>query len=180
MTDTGTAPRGVVLGVPKEIAAGERRVAMTPETVQRLIRDGATVLIESGAGEGSSYLDAEYESVGASVVADAAALYERADVVLKVQAPRMGGDGSGQPDEVGQLRSGTTLIAFLAPMVNHDLVRALAERGINALSTDAIPRTTRAQSMDALSSQSNIAGYKAVIVGADHLGKIFPLLMTAA
>ncbi len=180
MTDTGTAPRGVVLGVPKETAAGERRVAATPETVQRLIRDGATVLIESGAGEGSSFLDAEYEAAGASVVADAASLYQRADVVLKVQAPRMGGNGSGQPDEVGQLRSGTTLIAFLAPMVNHDLVRALAERGVNALSMDAIPRTTRAQSMDALSSQSNIAGYKAVIVGADHLGKIFPLLMTAA
>src|SRR5918994_312149 len=180
MTDSGTAPRGVVLGVPREVVAGERRVALTPETVQRLARDGATVLIESGAGEAASFLDAEYESAGASIVPDAATLYERADVVLKVQAPRTGGQDTDAPDEVGRLRSGTTLIAFLAPMVNHDLVRALAERGVNALSMDAIPRTTRAQSMDALSSQSNIAGYKAVVVGADHLGKIFPLLMTAA
>ena len=180
MTDSGTAPRGVVLGVPREVVAGERRVALTPETVQRLARDGATVLIESGAGEAASFLDAEYESAGASIVPDAATLYERADVVLKVQAPRTGGQDTDTPDEVARLRSGTTLIAFLAPMVNHDLVRALAERGVNALSMDAIPRTTRAQSMDALSSQSNIAGYKAVVVGADHLGKIFPLLMTAA
>lgn len=180
MTDSGTAPRGVVLGVPREVVAGERRVALTPETVQRLARDGATVLIESGAGEAASFLDAEYETAGASIVPDAAALYERADVVLKVQAPRTGGQDGNVPDEVGRLRSGTTLIAFLAPMVNHDLVRALAERGVNAMSMDAIPRTTRAQSMDALSSQSNIAGYKAVVVGANHLGKIFPLLMTAA
>jgi len=162
----------VTIGVPRELTPGEKRVSLIPETVSRLISGGASILAESGAGEGSSISDAEYADAGARIVPDAAALYEHADLVLKVQAP--------SPEEVAVLHPGTTLVSFLAPLVNHDLVRALAEQSVTALAMDAVPRITRAQSMDALSAMSTIGGYKAALLAADHLPKFFPLLMTAA
>lgn len=176
MSETYTERTSVVLGVPRERADGERRVALIPDIVKRLIGDGATVVVESRAGEGSSHSDQEYEDAGATVVQDPREVYARADVVLKVQAPARYDD----IDELDALRPGQRLVAFLAPLVRHDLIRELQERRVEAFSLDAIPRTTRAQAMDALSSQSNLAGYKAVIMAADQLGKIFPLMMTAA
>ncbi len=168
---------GVTIGVPKEIVARERRVSLIPETVSRLTSSGVDVVVETGAGEGSSISDDDYAGAGATIAPDAQSLYEQADLVIKVQAPA---PDSPAGDEVASLRPGTTLISFLAPLVNHDLVRALAERGVTSLAMDAVPRITRAQSMDALSAMSTIGGYKAVLLAANHLPKFFPLLMTAA
>jgi H+-translocating NAD(P) transhydrogenase subunit alpha len=156
------------LGVPKETAPGETRVAVVPDTVRRLGESGVDVLVERGAGEAASFLDEAYGEAGAQVVAD---VYE-AELVCKVQKP--------SPDELARLREGTTLVALLQPLVDADGVRALAERGVTAFSMDSIPRVTRAQPMDALSSQSTVAGYKAAILAAEHLGKFFPMLTTAA
>jgi H+-translocating NAD(P) transhydrogenase subunit alpha len=156
------------LGVPKETAPGETRVAVVPDTVRRLGESGVDVLVERGAGEAASFLDDAYGKAGAKVVAD---VYD-AELVCKVQKP--------SPDELGRLREGTTLVALLQPLTDPAGVRALAERGITAFSMDSIPRVTRAQPMDALSSQSTVAGYKAAILAAEHLGKFFPMLTTAA
>jgi NAD(P) transhydrogenase subunit alpha len=166
-----------IIGVPTEILPGENRVSLIPETVGRLVKQGAGVLVQAGAGERSFFLDDAYVAVGAEIVPDARTLYERSDLVLKINRPQQGQDGV---DEVALLRSGSALIAFLYPMLNPDLARALAEKGVTAFSMDAIPRTTRAQYMDALSSMSTVAGYKAALLAADHLAKFFPLLMTAA
>lgn len=174
--ETASAGR-LTIGVPKETIPGETRVSLIPETITRLIPDGVDIVVESGAGEGSSISDDEYAAAGATIVPDAKALYERAQLVLKVQAPSREGPLG---DEVTLLHPGTTLVSFLAPLVNHDLVRDLADRGVTALAMDAVPRITRAQSMDALSAMSTIAGYKAVLLAANHLPKLFPLLMTAA
>jgi H+-translocating NAD(P) transhydrogenase subunit alpha len=156
------------LGVPKETAAGETRVALVPDTVRRLVDAGVEVLVETGAGEAASFLDAAYREAGADIVADP---YE-ADVICKVQKPSQ--------EEIRRLREGTTLVALLQPLVDPETGRALAERGVTAFSMDSIPRVTRAQPMDALSSQSTVAGYKAVVLAAEHLGKFFPMLTTAA
>ena len=176
MTETLENRASVVLGVPRERAAAERRVALVPDIVQRLVADGAAVVVERDAGEGSSAPDHLYEEAGAEIVDSPEAVYERADVVLKVQAP----DRYDDIDEVGALRSGQHLLAFLSPLTKHALIRELSDKEVEAFSLDAIPRTTRAQAMDALSSQSNLAGYKAVIMAANELGRIFPLMMTAA
>jgi len=160
------------VGVAREKTAGERRVALVPETAARLAPAGIELLVEAGAGAGASFLDPAYTEAGARVVADAAALYAEADIVVKVQKPA--------PDEVALLRSGQVLVAFLQPLVNTDLVREIAGRGATAFSMDAIPRITRAQPMDALSSQATVAGYKAVILAAEALPKFFPMLTTAA
>ncbi|HEX7101778.1 MAG TPA: Re/Si-specific NAD(P)(+) transhydrogenase subunit alpha [Nitrolancea sp.] len=162
----------LVVGVPRETMTGERRVALTPDVVRKLARTGFRILIEHGAGEGASFLDPMYESVGAEIVPDAATLYNSATVLLKVQRPT--------DDEVRALKPGTILIAFLQPLVSPDLVVKLSEQRVTAMSMDAIPRITRAQSMDALSSMSTVAGYKAVLLAANSLQKFFPLLMTAA
>jgi H+-translocating NAD(P) transhydrogenase subunit alpha len=156
------------LGVPKETAAGETRVALVPDTARRLADAGVEVSIEPGAGEAASFLDDAYVDAGAEVGPDP---YE-ADVVCKVQKP--------SEEEIARLRAGMTLVALLQPLVDHDTIAALAERGVTAFSMDSIPRVTRAQPMDALSSQSTVAGYKAVILAAEHLGKFFPMLTTAA
>jgi NAD(P) transhydrogenase subunit alpha len=176
MAESNDGRRPIVLGVPRERADAEQRVALVPDVVKRLVDEGSLIVIERGAGEGSSYPDQLYENAGAEIVADPGAVYERADVILKVQPP----DTYDDIDELGALRRGQVLIAFLAPLVKHDLTRTLRDKGVEAFSMDAIPRTTRAQAMDALSSQSNLAGYKSVILAADALGKIFPLMMTAA
>ena len=155
------------IGVPKETTPGERRVALVPETVSRLAKSGNTVVVERGAGEASSFPDRLYADAGATIGDPYAA-----ELVVKVQKP--------SDDELARLHEGTVLIAFLQPLTQHDLVRELARRRVTALSMDAIPRITRAQPMDALSSQATVAGYKAVVVAAAALPKFFPMLTTAA
>jgi len=158
------------VGVPKESLAGERRVAIVPETARGLVKGDIQVLVEAGAGASAFFSDAAYIDAGANVT-DAATAFA-GDAVLKVQPPT--------PDEVGQLREGAVLISFLQPASSADVVAALAKRKVSAFSLDLVPRISRAQSMDALSSQAGIAGYKAVLLAANHLPKFFPLLMTAA
>src|SRR6185436_5454750 len=160
--------RPMKIGVPKETMPGETRVGLVPETVGRLAKANNTVIVERGAGVASAFTDDAYEKAGAQLVGDA---YD-AELVVKVQRPTS--------DEVQKLRSGTTLIALLSPLINHDLVRSLASQGVTALSMDAIPRITRAQPMDVLSSQATVAGYKAVLLAAAQLPKFFPMLTTAA
>ncbi len=172
MAEIAPDSRRLIIGVPREIAPNERRVAAIPEAVTRLVGSGVTVLIETGAGEGSFISDDAYAAAGASIVPDARSLYGQAQLVLKVHRP--------DDRELHLLQPGSTLVAFLAPLTNPDLVQTLAARRVTAFSMDAIPRTTRAQSMDALSSMSTVAGYKAVVMAADHLARFFPLLMTAA
>src|SRR5688500_186246 len=167
----GQTESSLIVGVPRETAPGERRVAMTPDTVKRLTASGVVVKVESGAGLASGHSDDAYVAAGATIVADAAEAFN-AQVVIKVQKP--------DANEVALLRPGTTIIALLQPMTNVGLVRDLAARDITAFSMDAIPRTTRAQSMDVLSSQATVAGYKAVLMAADTLPKFFPMLTTAA
>lgn len=176
MSDTDQKRTSVVLGVPRERADAEKRVALVPEVVKRLVDEGARVIVETGAGDGSSFPDRFYEEAGAEIAPSVGDLYSRADIVLKVQSPARYDD----IDELDSLQRGQHLVAFLSPLVKHDLIKALRDKGVEAFSMDAIPRTTRAQAMDALSSQSNLAGYKSVIMAADSLGKIFPLMMTAA
>jgi NAD(P) transhydrogenase subunit alpha len=176
MTVPGQVRTPVILGVPRERTAGETRVALVPDIVKRLSAEGATVLVESDAGRAASFLDEAYVAAGAEVVASPDDLYGRADVILKVGPPSSHDDF----DELAALKSGQLLIGFLGPLTRHDLVNQLRRQRVEAFSMDAIPRTTRAQSMDALSSQSNLAGYKSVIMAAEALGKIFPLMMTAA
>ena len=166
------------LFVPKEIVPGETRVAAVPETVKKLVKAGWTVAVESGAGAGCHISDQAYRDAGATVENDLSGLYQSSDVVAKLHAPREH-DALGK-HEIDLLKPGTILVSFLFPMTNLDLVERLRARSVTAFAMDQIPRITRAQSMDALSSQANLAGYKAVILGADHLGKIFPMLMTAA
>ena len=166
------------VGVPKEIEAGERRVALVPDAVARLVASGAEVLVESGAGEEATYDDDSYQQAGASIAPDAPSLYGQADVALKVQAPAM--NPSLGKHEAELLNGGSTLIALLQPLANLELVRMLAERGVTSFSMDTIPRIARAQSMDALSSMSSLAGYKAVLMASNSLPKYFPMMITAA
>lgn len=165
------------IGVPKETAPGERRVALVPESCKKLIQAGYAVAVESGAGEEAGFPDAAYREVGAAVEADHAALLQSSDLVLKVNAPA---SRDGRGNEVDWMREGSIYIGSLMPLRNLEAVRALAARRITAFSTDAIPRTTRAQSMDTLSSMANISGYKGVLLAAVELNKYFPMLMTAA
>src|SRR3954469_22972801 len=157
------------VGVPKETAPGERRVALVPDSTRRLVDAGVQVAVETGAGVEAGFLDSAYEETGAAVVPDA---FAGTDVVAKVQMP--------SDAEVARLADGQLLIAFLQPLVNGDLVRALADRRVTAFSMDSIPRITRAQPMDALSSQSTVSGYKSTLIAADHLPKFMPMLTTAA
>ncbi len=160
------------VGVPKETAVNERRVALVPETVGRLVKTGLGVLVQRGAGSAASFPDAAYEAAGATLVPDARRVLGEADVILKVQRPTA--------DEAVQLRDGAVLISFLAAARFPDLVQQLARRRVTALSLELVPRISRAQTMDALSSQATVAGYKAVLIGAAQLGKLLPMLTTAA
>ncbi len=157
------------IGVPKEIVPGERRVALTPDATAALVKGGLQVVIERGAGEGAFHSDAAFEAAGARIVAD---IYAEADVVLKVQKPTL--------DEVDRLREGTVLVSFLQALTSADLVQRLAARRITSFGMEGIPRISRAQKMDALSSQANIAGYRAALIAAESLAKFFPMMMTAA
>jgi NAD(P) transhydrogenase subunit alpha len=160
------------IAVPKEIVPGERRVALTPDAAAALVKAGLEVLVEAGAGAGASHADAAYEKAGARIVPDAATLYGQADVVVKVQKPT--------PQEVDRLREGSVLVSFLQALGSPDLVQHLNARRITSFGMEGIPRISRAQKMDALSSQANLAGYKAVLIAAGSLAKFFPMLMTAA
>jgi len=162
----------VKVAIPKESAADERRVALVPDTAAKLIAALLEVSVESGAGAGAYFPDEVYEKAGVKVVKGAAAVLKDADAVLKVQAPA--------PNEIGLLKSGAVLISFLQPSTQADIVTALAKRGVTAFSLELLPRISRAQSMDALSSQASAAGYKAVLMAAGRLGKFFPMMMTAA
>jgi NAD(P) transhydrogenase subunit alpha len=165
------------IGVPQEVVAGERRVALVPEVVTKLARpagEGATaleVVVQRGAGVEAFIPDAAYEAAGATLVDDAAAAWQ-ADIVAKVAAPTR--------EEIAHLGAGTTLIGFLGPLTNGESISAIAASGATSFAMEAIPRISRAQSMDALSSQANIAGYRAALIGAQELGRFYPMLMTAA
>jgi proton-translocating NAD(P)+ transhydrogenase subunit alpha len=160
------------VGVAKETAPGERRVALVPEVLAKLQAAGLEILVEAGAGSGAAIPDSAYAAAGAEVV-PTDALYQQSDVVLRVAKP--------SADEVGRLRKGQAVVGFLAPLIDPGLAKDLAAKGVTAISLDAIPRTlSRAQSMDALSSQANVGGYKAVLIAADAYGRYFPLLTTAA
>ncbi|MFP5364855.1 MAG: Re/Si-specific NAD(P)(+) transhydrogenase subunit alpha [Thermoleophilia bacterium] len=156
------------VGVPKETAAGEARVALVPEIVRKLTAKDLEVVVESGAGEGSMLADALFEDAGATIADDVWS----ADVVVKVAAP--------SDDEIAKLGKDTVLIGFLGPLSSPKTTLALADAGATAFAMEAIPRISRAQSMDALSSQSNVAGYKSVLVATNHLGRFLPMMMTAA
>ncbi len=159
----------IVLGVPKETASGERRVALVPDLIPKLRQAGLDVIVEPGAGVAAGFLDAQFVEKGARL--DAAAL-EQAGIVLKVQPPSLA--------EIERLREGTSLIGLLQPYANGDGIPGLARRGVTAFAMELMPRVTRAQSMDALSAMSTVAGYKAVLLAAARLPKFFPLLTTAA
>ena len=170
------------IGIPKEIRPGERRVAAVPETVEKYLSLGFEVAVESGAGEASDFDDASYEAAGAEIVADAASLWGSADLVLKVREPIAlpEGSGEGAAHEVDLLKEGGRLISFIWPAQNDELVQRLATKKATVLGMDAVPRITRAQKMDALSSMGNIAGYRAVVEAAQHYGSFFAGQMTAA
>jgi proton-translocating NAD(P)+ transhydrogenase subunit alpha len=163
--------RRVKVGIPREVAEGERRVGLVPETVGRLVKDGFEVVVESGAGRDYN-LDETYQDAGATVVDGAEDVYAEADLIVKVAKPT--------EEEIGQMREGQVLICFLNGPQNPETVERLAEAGVTVFSNEAIPRTSVAQSMDALSSMGSIAGYKCALIGADTLGKYVPMLSTAA
>lgn len=164
------------VGVLKEAVGPERRVALVPESVSKLAADGVTVVVEPGAGVEAGFPDTQYTAAGAELGADRAAVLREADLVAMVGAPSF----QGADSDVAGMREGAALIGFLNPLQREDLVEALAAGQVTSFSMELIPRITRAQSMDALSSQATIAGYKAALLGATSLGKMFPMLMTAA
>jgi len=159
------------IGVPKETAAGEHRVALVPEVVSKLKAKGLDIVVQSGAGADALLPDADYARAGAEVTGDASEVWS-SDVVLTIAPPA--------EQQINELGSGSILIGFLAPLSSPKTTRALADAKATAIAMEAIPRISRAQSMDALSSQSNIAGYKAALVGAEEMGRFYPMLMTAA
>jgi NAD(P) transhydrogenase subunit alpha len=159
----------MIVSVPKETVAGERRVALVPDLVAKLARAGLEVVVQAGAGVAAGFLDSSYREPGARLEPD---VFGQADVLLKVQPPTA--------EEIGRIKEGATLIGFLQPYTNAAAIQALAARQITAFAMELMPRITRAQPMDALSAMSTVAGYKAVLIAANHLPKFFPLLMTAA
>ena len=160
------------IAIPRETAPGERRVALVPESCKKLIQAGYDVAVEAGGGTAAGFADAEYQAVNALLEPDAGRLIATGDLVLKITAP--------SPSEIDAMRGGTLYLGSLMPLRHLAAVRALAARKVTAFATDAIPRTTRAQSMDTLSSMANISGYKGVLLAASRLDRYFPMLMTAA
>jgi len=168
----------MLIGVPRETASGERRVALVPEVVQQLARAGHRVIIERDAGLRAGFTDEAYQTAGAQIADSATEIYASSQMILKVQRPGLTA-GTGEA-ELDMLKEGTVLIGLLQPASDPALFQQLAERRIISCSMELVPRTTRAQMMDALSSQSTVAGYKAVLIAANALQKFFPMLMTAA
>jgi NAD(P) transhydrogenase subunit alpha len=160
------------ISVVKETKIGEKRVALTPSVAKQFIKQGYTCFVETQAGYASNFSDEAYQEAGCSILMNKDELFQQADVICKVNAPT--------DEEISSMKKGSVLISYLYHSFNPELVSQLCNQGISAFSMDAMPRISRAQSMDALSSQNNLAGYKAVILGADNLVKIFPLMMTAA
>ena len=160
------------LFVAKETSNSETRVACTPETVKRLVKEGFSVTVQSGAGHAAHFSDDAYSAQGANITTDAKAAYGRADVVTGVSLPSV--------DDIGAMKKGALFIGFAQPHANLEAIKALRDHGVSSLSMELVPRISRAQSMDALSSQASVGGYKAVLLAAAHLDKYFPLLMTAA
>ncbi|MDL2319320.1 NAD(P) transhydrogenase subunit alpha [Eubacteriales bacterium OttesenSCG-928-A19] len=169
----------MLIGIPKEIMAGERRVAATPETAAKLVKDGAQVWIEQGAGEGSYYHDTQYVEAGAKVIPDVAEIFARADVILKVKEPQF--NQTKGKHEIEMMHAGQVLVTFIHPAspANHDMVRAMARQGVTGLTLDGVPRITRAQSMDALTSMSTCAGYKGALMAAGDLPRFVPMIASA-
>ncbi|HST78324.1 MAG TPA: Re/Si-specific NAD(P)(+) transhydrogenase subunit alpha [Verrucomicrobiae bacterium] len=168
----------MIVGVPKETYPGERRVALTPAVVPLLAKAGLEVVLEAGAGEQAGYPDAQYQEKGAKVLPDGGAVFAQSDIVVQVLC-HGANDKTGTAD-LSLMRKGQVLIGFLRPLGSPDSVQQVAKTGVNSYAVELIPRTTRAQSMDALSSMASIAGYKAVTVVADELPRIFPMMTTAA
>ena len=170
----------MVIGIPKEIMHGEKRVSATPETAGKMIKDGATVLVQRSAGIGALFTDEQYTAIGASIVEDPAELYEKAELILKVKEPQF--NTAKNCHEVDMMHEGQILITFLHPASpsNHEMVSKLAAKGVTSLTLDGIPRITRAQSMDALTSMSTCAGYKGMIMAANDLAKFVPQIFCAA
>jgi len=168
----------LTIGIPKEIMVGEKRVAATPETVKKMVLDGAKVFVENGAGQESFFTDDEYKNAGAELVGDAEEIFAKSDLILKVKEPRFS-DKKGK-HEIDMMKEGQALLTFLHPAspANHQMVRKLAAKGVVAISLDSIPRISRAQTMDALTSMSTIAGYKAVLMAANILPAFMPMINT--
>ncbi|MBI5345089.1 MAG: Re/Si-specific NAD(P)(+) transhydrogenase subunit alpha [Deltaproteobacteria bacterium] len=166
------------VGIPKEILNNETRVAAVPDTVGKMTKGGMEVLVEAGAGEGSFISDNDYSKAGAKTIHDIEALYAEADAVLKVNKPVM--NDHAKKHEIDMMKEGSVLVTFLQPLANLDIAMALAARNVTAFSMDAVPRISRAQMMDALSSMSTVAGYKAVILAANSMKRFIPMLSTAA
>lgn len=166
------------IGIPKEIMEGETRVAVVPAMVAALKKDGHDVFVEAGAGVSASFADSDYESAGATIVNDAGRLYGEAEVVMKFQAPMQ--NMKLKKHELELLKEGAAIVSSFPPALHKELIPLLLKRRITAFGMEYLPRITKAQSMDVLSSMSTVAGYKAALLAAYHLGKLFPLLMTAA
>lgn len=169
----------MIIGIPREIMHGERRVSATPETVGKMVKDGAAVLVEKAAGEGAFYNDSQYMSAGAQIISDCAELYRKAEVILKVKEPLFNSEKNCS--EIDMMHKGQYLITFIHPAspINHAMVKSMAEKGIIGLTLDGIPRISRAQNMDALTSMSTCAGYKGMLMAASDLSKFIPQIFCA-
>ena len=168
----------MIIGIPSEIKAGEKRVAMSPANVQSLTDRSVKVLIQADAGSAAGYPDAEYSAAGATITADRAEIFASADIILQVQS--FGSNNENSDDDLAQLRSGQLIIGMMDPLASPQAAQAVADRGATAIALELVPRISRAQSMDVLSSMATLAGYKAVLMGASAAPRIFPMLMTAA
>ncbi|MCC6731244.1 MAG: Re/Si-specific NAD(P)(+) transhydrogenase subunit alpha [Chthonomonadales bacterium] len=168
----------MLVGVPKETYPGERRVALVPAAVGQLAKAGLQVALEPGAGAGAGFADAEYTAAGAALIESRAELFRGAQAIAQVRG--LGADPEGSAADLGLMRAGQIVVATMDPLAHPETLRDAAPRGIAAFALELLPRITRAQSMDVLSSQANLAGYKAVLLAADALPKIFPMMMTAA
>lgn len=169
----------MIIGVPKEIMSGEARVAASPDTVKAMVDQGLTVMVEKGAGEGSFYHDPEYEKAGATMVADCEEIFKKADLIIKVKEPLFNEEKNKH--EVDMMHKGQYLITFIHPAapVNHEMVKKMAKQGVISLTLDGVPRISRAQNLDALTSMSTCAGYKGIIMAADRLPKFIPQIFSA-
>ncbi len=169
----------MIIGVPKEIMSGEARVAASPDTVKAMVDQGLTVMVEKGAGEGSYYHDPEYEKAGATMVADCEEIFKKADLIIKVKEPLFNEEKNKH--EVDMMHKGQYLITFIHPAapVNHEMVKKMAKQGVISLTLDGVPRISRAQNLDALTSMSTCAGYKGILMAADRLPKFIPQIFSA-
>lgn len=169
----------MIIGIPKEILKGELRVSGTPTTIKKMINDGHIVLVEKDAGEGSFYHDEQYLEAGAEIIDDVREIYQRADVILKVKEPQI--NDKYNMHEIEMMKEGQTLITFLHPASrsNHKMINDLKDKGITSFTLDGVPRISRAQAMDALSSMSTVAGYKGVITAASNISKFMPMIGSA-